>query len=112
MNGGFDFGANWAAVQASSDVLIALSFLSIFVALCLVAARREAAKYRRTLIIFAFFVLFAGVGRIWSLSPAVRFQSWWTLATALLSVLTAAIIIANLPRYLRLPKIAEELRGQ
>lgn len=114
MNGGYslDLGGSGTAIQMISDILTAISFLSIFLALSLVAIKREAVKYRRTLFIFAFFVLFAGGGRILSLTAAPHFQSWWSLASASLSVLTAIIIVFNLPRYLRMPKIAEELRGQ
>jgi hypothetical protein len=108
MNAGYllDAWGGGAAIQMVADVLTAVSFLSIILALILVAARREAAKYRRTLFIFAFFVLFAGFSRVVSLSPLSRFQAAWSLITATLSVLTAFTIVFNLPRYLRIPKIA------
>jgi PAS domain S-box-containing protein len=108
----FDFGGSAPAMQVLADVLTAVSFLSIFMALCLLAAKREAARYRATLLFFALFVLFTGVGRILGLTPAAHFQGWWNLISAALSVVTAILIVFQLPRYLSIPKIAEELRGQ
>src|SRR5437667_2745821 len=102
---------DWTWTGAVSYIVIALSFFSIFLALTFVAARREI-KYRSALIVLALFVLFAGVNQILGLAGFVRLQGWWYLATAMLSVVAAAILVANLPQYLRMPKIAEELRGQ
>src|SRR5439155_4312613 len=104
--------SNWTLMGAVSEILTALSFLSIFLSLSFVAARREALKQRGSLAVFALFVLFAGVDQVLGLSGAGRFQSWWNFTTAVLSVAAATIIVANLPAYLRMPKIAEELRGQ
>jgi len=112
MGGYGDFGLNWNGVAAAAQILTALSFLSIFLALILVAARREAAKFRGVLLVFAIFVLFVGVNQALALAGSARLQSWWNLVTAALSVVAATVIIANLPSYLRMPKIAEELRGQ
>jgi PAS domain S-box-containing protein len=108
----FDVGAAGGAIEMAADILTAISFLSIFLALTLVVAKREAVKYRRTLFILAFFVLLAGLGRILSLTSFSRLQAGWNLISAALSVVTAIIVVFNLPRYLRMPKIAEELRGQ
>jgi PAS domain S-box-containing protein len=105
-------GTNWTILGAVSDILTALSFLAILLTLCLVAARRETQKYRTTLLLFALFVLFAGVDQILALTGTGLAQSWWNLGTAVLSVVVATIIVANLPQYLRMPKIAEELRGK
>src|SRR5438270_8867934 len=105
-------GANWTVIGAVSEILTALSCLSIFVALCLVAARREVPKYRGSLIIFALFALFAGGNRILGLTAAAPLLGWSNFVMAVLSIVAAAIIIAHLPQYLRMPKIAEELRGQ
>jgi PAS domain S-box-containing protein len=102
---------DWTWTGAVSYIVIALSFFSIFLALAFVAARREI-KYRSALIALALFVLFAGVNQVLGLAGFVRLQGWWNLATAMLSVVAAAILVANLPQYLRMPKIAEELRGQ
>ncbi len=108
----FDFGGSAPAIQVLADVLTAVSFLSIFMALSLLAAKREAARYRTTLLFFALFVLFAAAGRILGLTPAARYQGLFNLLSAGLSVVTAVLIVFQLPRYLSIPKIAEELRGQ
>src|SRR5579872_4848930 len=102
----------WAVLYSIADVLSAISFLALFATLALVAAARETAKYRRTLILFAIFVLSLGVSRILVLTGPARLQSLWDLASAAISMFTAVVIVVNLPRYLRLPKIAEELRSQ
>src|SRR4051794_15305760 len=112
MGAGFDFGVNWTVMGAVADILTALAFLAIFLAITLVATRREVGKYRSALIVFAIFVLFAGVNQVLNLTGWTRAQSWWNIGTAMLAVLAATIIVANLPHYLRMPKIAEELRGQ
>jgi PAS domain S-box-containing protein len=112
MGGGFELGVNWQVMGTVADILTALALLSIFLAIVLVALRREIGKYRGALIFFAIFVLCAGVNQVLSLTGWTRAQSWWNLLTAILSVLAATIIVANLPHYLRMPKIAEELRGQ
>src|SRR4051794_25748098 len=109
---GIEPGVKWEVMGAVSDILTALAFLSIFLAITLVAARREVGKYRGGLIFFAFFVFCAGVNQVLNLTPWIGAQGWWNLLTAILSVLAATVIIANLPHYLRMPKIAEELRGQ
>ncbi len=93
-------------------ILTALSFLSIFLTLSFVATRREVLKHRRSVAVFALFVLFAGVDQVLGLAGAVRMQIGWSVATALLSVTAAVTVIANLPRYLRTLKVAGELRGQ
>ena len=104
--------ATWTSVGAVYHILTALSFLSVSVALSFVAARREVVKYRRSLAVFALFMLFAGVDQVLGLAGAVRMQNWWSLSTAALSVVAAGIVMANLPRYLRKLKVAGELRGQ
>ena len=108
---GLDF-INWTVMGAISGALTALALLAIFISLTVIAARREAAPYRGALIVFALFVLFAGVGQVLSFSAGAWLQSWWNLATAALSVIAAAVILARLPQYLRTSKIAGELRGQ
>ena len=67
-------------IAGVAGVLSALSYLSIFIALCLVAARREAPKKRRGLAIFALFLLFAGVNRVLPLTEGGPLALWWDLA--------------------------------
>src|SRR5882724_11496769 len=99
-------------IAGVAGVLSALSYLSIFIALCLVAARREAPKKSRGLAIFALFLLAAGVNRVLALTDGGVVALWWNLATSVLSTMAAAVIIVNLPQYIRMPKITDELRGQ
>src|SRR5258706_514432 len=54
----------------------------------------------------------SAVSRILGLTDRNVLQVAWNLATALLSVVAATIVIARLPQYMRMPKITEELRGQ
>src|SRR5579862_5891870 len=107
MNGGdvLDLGTRWAVLHGVADILATLAFLTLFVALALVAARRDTVKHRRTPILFATFFLFLGVSRVLVWTGQARLQSWWNLTSAVISVLTAGFIVANLPRYLRLPKV-------
>src|SRR5258705_4605550 len=93
-------------------ILTALSLLSIFIALVFVATRREVSRYRGSLAVFALFVLFAGVVQVLGVVGSPRTQRGWSLATAVLSVASAVIIVANLPQALRTLKVAGELRGQ
>ncbi len=104
--------ANWTWIATASGILTGLSYLSICVSLALVAARWEALDHRRSMLLFALFVLFAGVSRFLLLTDKNAFQVGWNLATAVLSVVAATIVIARLPQYIKMPKIAEELRGQ
>src|SRR5262245_6670280 len=108
MNG---MNPDWNWIAAASNIVTALSFLSIFLALVFFVVRREA-KRRLIISVLALFVLFAGVNQILGLAGFARAQGGWNLATAILTVVAAVIIIANLPQYLRMPKIAAELRGQ
>src|SRR5262245_46801015 len=103
---------NWALMGAAFHILTALSFLSIFLALAFVTIRREAVKYQSGLAVFALFALFAGVEQALSLAGGDHMQIGWSLVTAALSVTAAAILLASLPRFLRMLKIGEELRGQ
>src|SRR5207244_2560325 len=105
-------GMSWILMGAAFHILTALSFLSIFLTLSFVATRREVKTHRGSLAVFALFVLFVGVDQVLGLAGAVRMQIAWSVATALLSVTVAVIVMANLPRYLRTLKVAGELRGQ
>jgi PAS domain S-box-containing protein len=82
------------------------------VALVLLAARRDAARTRGALLLVALFFLFAGGDKIFEVSGMLPFRGWWNFLTAVLSIAAAGVIIAYLPRFLRMPEIAEELRGQ
>ena len=97
--------ANWTLIAAVSGILTGVSFLSICVSLALVAARWEALDHRRSMLLFALFVLFAGVSRFLLLTDKNAFQVGWNLATAVLSVVAATIVIARLPQYIKMPKI-------
>src|SRR5262249_2193415 len=95
------------------DFLTALSLFTIFIALGFVATRREVSKYRGSLLIFALFVLFAAVDQLLDrLGGGDIKKNGWGLATAVLSVAAAVIVVTYLPRYLRMLKVSGELRGQ
>src|SRR4051794_29425228 len=101
--------ATWTMMAGTSGVIAALSYFSVFVALCLVAARREARQNRRSLAIFAIFMLFASVNRVLILNERTGFTSWWNFGTSVFATVAAVVIIMKLPQYMRMPKIAEEL---
>src|SRR6266849_4690994 len=103
---------SWTSMGAVFHILTALSFLSISLALAFVATRREVLKHRGSLAVFALFVLVTGVDQALGVIGTARVQTGWGVATAVLSVAAAAIVVANLPRYLRTLKVAGELRGQ
>jgi len=109
---GVEFGANSGVIGTVAHILTAISFLAIFLAIALVSTRREVGRYRVQLVVFAIFFVFAGVNRLLALAGSAELQPWWNLSTALLSVAAATLVIGNLPHYLRMPKVAEELRGQ
>jgi PAS domain S-box-containing protein len=109
---GLDFGAVWRMLSAASDVLTGLSFIAIFLALTVLALRRDSAKTRGALLFVALFFLFAGVDKVLEVTGFEPLRGWWNFITAALSIGAAAIIIGGLPRFLRMPRIAEELRGQ
>src|SRR5262245_16389801 len=94
------------------DFLTALSLLTIFIALGFVATRREVSKYRGSLLIFGLFVLFAAVDQVLARVGGGDIKNGWSLATAVLSVAAAVIVVSYLPRYLRMLKVSGELRGQ
>src|SRR5436853_2309330 len=97
---------NGTFIAGAAGILSALSYLCIFAAICVVAARRELPKKGRSLAIFAVFLLFAGVNPILALMDMGSLSAWWGFATALLSVRAAVVIIINLPQSLPLPKSA------
>jgi len=107
-----DFGLNWLTIAAVSGVLTAISFFAIFLAIAIVALRRESVKHRTSLAIFGLFILFAAFNQVLGLTGAPQLQSWWNVTTSILSLLAAIVTIINLPQLLRMPKIAKELRGQ
>src|SRR5690242_19449005 len=95
-----------------SSGVTALALVSIGLALSIIIARRETQEYRGPLIVLALFFLSAGATQALSLVDAGRTEVWWAVSTAILSVAAAALVIVNLPQYVRMRKMAEELRGQ
>jgi PAS domain S-box-containing protein len=98
--------------SAVSSGVTALALVSIGLALSIIIARRETEEYRGPLIVLALFFLSAGATQALSLVDAGRTEVWWAVSTAILSVAAAALVIVNLPQYVRMRKMAEELRGQ
>jgi len=95
------------ALHAVSDLLIALAYFSIPVALWYVARQRPNFQYRRLFLLFALFILFCGLTHIVSLltlwAPIYGIQGLVKAATAGVSLLAAYSLWPALPSALAIP---------
>jgi PAS domain S-box-containing protein len=106
-------------LHAVSDLLIGLAYISIPVALVLLARkRRDDVAFRRMCWMFAAFLFACGITHFLSLAalwtpwpPIFRLEGLVKLVTALLSVLAAAALWHYLPQLLALPSLEQVLRA-
>lgn len=91
-----------------TDLVIAASYYAIPVALLFAIPKNRSIWARRILWLFAGFIVFCGSGHLidawftWRNQCSARspLKEFWNVGTAALSVLTAIVIIPNLPIYL------------
>ena len=90
----------WMHVIA--DLVVALAYFSIPLALALVLHRRRHVPFRGLIVLFALFILLCGlthaVGIIVLWEPVYRLQGLIKLATAAVSIATAVVLFPLLPR--------------
>jgi hypothetical protein len=101
--------------HAVSDAIIALSYFSIPIALLALVRRRKGMIFGSVFILFALFIVACGVGHlidVWNIwNGAYWLSTVVRVATALASIVTAAVLWPLLPRALAVPS-AEDLREQ
>lgn len=90
----------WMHVVA--DLVVALAYFSIPLALAFVLIRRRHIPFKWLIILFALFILLCGmthvVGIIVLWEPVYRLQGLLKLATALVSIATAVVLFPMLPK--------------
>src|SRR5271166_410811 len=97
--------------HAAADVAVGISYFTIPAALALFARRRRDLAYRPIFWLFAAFILLCGTGHwielltLWV--PAYGLQAVVKIATAAVSVVTAAALWRLLPQALALPSPAQ-----
>jgi PAS domain S-box-containing protein len=98
-------------LHAMSDAAIAAAYLAIPIALLVLVTRRRDLAFRRTFLLFGFFILACGVTHIfavWTLwHPVYRLEGVVKALTALLSVPTAILLIKLMPEALSLSSPAQ-----
>jgi PAS domain S-box-containing protein len=102
-------------LHAASDLLIGLAYFSIPVALALLVRKRRDLAFSGVVWMFAGFILACGTTHFFSLAalwaPVYRLEGVVKLATALLSVLTAAALWRHMPQILALSSPEQVLRA-
>jgi diguanylate cyclase (GGDEF)-like protein/PAS domain S-box-containing protein len=95
------------AMHAGSDLLIFAAYCAIPVAIWSFLRRRKDLKLRALVVLFAMFILLCGlthlIAAITLWLPIYEFQGWVKVATAVVSVATAAIIFPLVPKALAIP---------
>ena len=109
-----NFEADVIGLHLVSDLLIALAYFSIPVALVYVARRRPELRYNWILVLFAAFIVLCGMTHlfnVWALwQPLYRLDGVIKLLTGVVSVATAVVLWRLIPEALRLPTAAELTR--
>jgi signal transduction histidine kinase len=100
-------------LNVGSDVLIALAYYSIPLALFVFVRRRKDLAFRSVFVLFAAFILACGTTHLisaWTVwDPVYRVEGLVKLLTGLVSAATAVVLWPLMPRALALPS-PEELR--
>lgn len=85
-----------------SDLVIAIAYFSIPLALALVLIRRKHVPFRGLITLFALFILLCGMTHVISMivlwEPVYRLQGLFKLATAAVSIATAVVLFPLLPK--------------
>lgn len=107
----WQFGVLW--LHAASDILIALSYFSIPIALLYFVRRRRDLPFHWMFVMVGLFIFGCGathVMEVWTLRiPQYRLAGLIKLLTAVVSGVTAALMIPTIPKALALPH-PEDLR--
>ncbi|MGE5546788.1 MAG: sensor histidine kinase [Solirubrobacterales bacterium] len=94
-------------LHVTADSVTALAYYSIPLALIIYALKRRSQKYRWVLLFFAAFVVACGTTHVLSIitlwTPIYWVQGWAKAATALVSIITAALLWPLIPKVLALP---------
>lgn len=106
------FWQPWLVILfAGSDLLIALSYSAIPVALLMFLRRRPDIRYRGLVALFAAFILLCGITHVFSILtlwvPVYPLHGIAKLVTGLVSAITAVTLIALVPRLVRIPSPAQ-----
>ena len=90
----------WMHVIA--DLVVAIAYFSIPLALALVLYRRRHIPFRGLILLFALFILLCGMTHVISMivlwEPIYRLQGLIKLATAAVSIATAVVLFPLLPK--------------
>ncbi|MFO6447017.1 sensor histidine kinase [Erythrobacter sp. NE805] len=96
---------------AGSDLLIALSYIAIPVALFMVLRKRTEVPQARLVFLFGAFILLCGITHLFMIVtlwvPIYPFVGWVKLATGMVSMATAMMLFRLVPDLIRLPAPAE-----
>lgn len=99
------------ALHVVSDVLIALAYFSIPLALLIYVRRRPEFQLGKLAVMFAAFILMCGLthlASVWTFwNPDYAMQGMLKAVTALVSVATAIVVFPLLPKLLSMPTLAE-----
>jgi hypothetical protein len=105
---------DWAIVSrvVIGNGLTALAYFCIPVGLLHIMRQNRAAvsQVRHGLIWFSAFILLCGGGHVWDIVvlwyPLYRLESWWKLATGVVSVITAILMYPEIAAFFRRPRDA------
>ena len=104
-----DPGVLW--LQVLSDVAIAISYYAIPFVLLRVVLKRTEVIFRRVAVLFVLFIAACGtthVLEVWTIwHPMYRLEGVVKAATAVLSVVTALVLVRLRPQIMQLPSMAE-----
>jgi PAS domain S-box-containing protein len=104
-----DPGVLW--LQVLSDLAIAIAYYAIPIVLLRVVLKRKEAIFRRVAVLFVLFIAACGtthVLEIWTIwHPMYRLEGVVKAVTAVLSILTALVLVRLRSRILQMPGIAE-----
>jgi hypothetical protein len=105
---------DWAIVSrvVVGNALTALAYVSITVGLLHIQRKNRAAlsQVRHGLGWFAAFIFLCGGGHVWDIVvlwyPLYHWESWWKLATGIVSVITAILMYPEIAAFFRRPRDA------
>jgi len=87
-----------------SDLIVALAYFSIPLALGIILCRRKTFPFKWLVVLFAAFILLCGSSHVLGIivlwDPIYRMQGLIKLATAAVSIATAVVLFPMLPRLL------------
>ena len=103
----------WTTV--GSDLLIAIAYFSIPVALAILTRKRNDLKFKGIIILFALFILMCGITHLISVYTvwhgAYGLHALAKLITAIVSVLTAIVVFRNIRAALAFPTLEQHKRA-